>query len=355
MAVCKQKKMKRYLIGLLFGLISLSVFSQTKLEINGFSKKYKGVLTIEKDFENKVFKKGNISIFESKTNEKIIDIDSDELTFDLDENGDVKTNVLKLPYGEQSIIIFEDFNFDGIKDLAVMDGQYSCYHGPSFRVYLEIDNKLEFSSEFTRLAQEYCGMFQTDYKSKTIHTMTKSGCCWHQISKFKVVDNIPKPILVIEEDAMDFPFHTSTIIEWNGNEKKEKIEKIIDLKQEGITEVFSFELLKNQKRVVVFNINDRTLNYVLIKPNKTVEFSYPIKTVYKNPDFEIDKVEENLTFQNQDAVYKIYEYRNQKGFVKTGITVQVNGKSYDLKGDPKTVKGSLTNVKKMNLDNVITK
>lgn len=338
---------------ILFGLISISGFSQIKLEISDFSEKYKGILTIERGFENKVFKKGNISIFESKTNKKIIDIDSDELTFDLNKSGDVKTNVLELPYGEQSVIIFQDFNFDGIRDLAVMDGQYSCYHGPSFQVYLEINDKLEHSSEFTRLAQGYCGMFQINYESKTIHTMTKSGCCWHKFSKFKVVDNIPKPILIIEEDAMNFPFYTSTITEWKGNEKKELVKKKINLKDESVTEIFSFQLIKNQKRVVVFKINDRTLNYVLIRPDETVEFSYPIETIYKNPDFEIDGNEEYLTFKTQDVVYKIYETHNQKGEVKAGVLVQVNGKSYDLKGDSNTVKGSLTNVKKVTLDNVV--
>jgi len=344
--------MNQYLM-ILFGLISISGFSQIKLEISDFSEKYKGILTIERGFENKVFKKGNISIFESKTNKKIIDIDSDELTFDLNKSGDVKTNVLELPYGEQSVIIFQDFNFDGIRDLAVMDGQYSCYHGPSFQVYLEINDKLEHSSEFTRLAQGYCGMFQINYESKTIHTMTKSGCCWHKFSKFKVVDNIPKPILIIEEDAMNFPFYTSTITEWKGNEKKELVKKKINLKDESVTEIFSFQLIKNQKRVVVFKINDRTLNYVLIRPDETVEFSYPIETIYKNPDFEIDGNEEYLTFKTQDVVYKIYETHNQKGEVKAGVLVQVNGKSYDLKGDSNTVKGSLTNVKKVTLDNVV--
>ena len=344
--------MNQYLM-ILFGLISISGFSQIKLEISDFSEKYKGILTIERGFENKVFKKGNISIFESKTNKKIIDIDSDELTCDLNKNGDVKTNVLELPYGEQSVIIFQDFNFDGIRDLAVMDGQYSCYHGPSFQVYLEINDKLEHSSEFTRLAQGYCGMFQINYESKTIHTMTKSGCCWHKFSKFKVVDNIPKPILIIEEDAMNFPFYTSTITEWKGNEKKELVKKKINLKDESVTEIFSFQLIKNQKRVVVFKINDRTLNYVLIRPDETVEFSYPIETIYKNPDFEIDGNEEYLTFKTQDVVYKIYETHNQKGEVKAGVLVQVNGKSYDLKGDSNTVKGSLTNVKKVTLDNVV--
>ncbi|MEN7547191.1 hypothetical protein AAG747_04685 [Rapidithrix thailandica] len=344
--------MKRYLT-VLFVFAFLNVFGQSKYEIKGFSEKYKGILTIEKGYENEVFKKGNIAIIESKTNAKIVEIDAEELFFDLDSIGNVKTNVLELPYGEQSILIYQDFNFDGIKDLAVMDGQYSCYHGPSFQVYLEIDNKLILSPEFTRLAQEYCGMFQTDYETETIHTMTKSGCCWHQFSTFKVVNNIPAPVLVVEENAMDFPFHSTIIIEWNGKERSEKMEKTIDLEQDGITEVFSFKLTKNQKEVVVFNINDEILNYALLRPDGTVEFSYPIEMEYKHPDFKINKEEGKLMFENQNATYEIYEINKQNKVEKVGILVKVNGKRYDLKGDVNSLKGSLKDIQNVKLDNVI--
>lgn len=132
-----------------------------------------------------------------------------------------------------------------------MDGQYSCYHGPSFQIYLETEEGLKHSPEFTRLAQEYCSIFDVDYEKQTLHTIAKSGCYWHQFSTFKVVNNIPNPILIIEEDATDFPFHTTKIIEWDGKEKKENIVRKIDLEQDDITPIFSFKLSKNQKQVVI--------------------------------------------------------------------------------------------------------
>ena len=345
--------MKKYVIAIL-GLISISMFGQTKIEINRFSKKYKGVLTVEKGFENEIFKKGTISIIDSKTQEQIIEINSDELTFDLDNNGNVKTNIVELPYGEQSIIIYQDFNFDGIKDLAIMDGQHSCYHGPSFQVYLEIKDRLVLSSEFTRLAQEYCGMFQTDYESKTIHTMTKSGCCWHQFSTFKVINNVPEPISITEEGS-DFPFRIITTTQWNNGKKTKEIEKIIDLQQEGVAKIHSFTLASNQKQVVLYIIDNRILNYALIRPDKTVEFSYPIETIDKNPDFKINKRADSLTFKNKDAVYKIYETHLQNKVVAIGIMVQVAGKSYNLKGNLTSLKGSLKDIKATTLNNVIAK
>lgn len=333
-------------------LISINTFGQVKYEIKGFSEKYLGILTIEKGYENEVFKKGKIQIFDAKTNKQIFEINSEELTFNLDKNGAVKTNILELPYGEQSILIYQDFNFDDKNDLAIMDGQYSCYHGPSFQVYLENGDSLEYSPEFTKLAQEYCGMFQIDTETETISTMTKSGCCWHQFSKFKVIDNIPKPILIVEEDATDFPFYTTTIQEWDGEKTNERIEKTIDLQQEGITEIFSFRLANNQKQVVIYNINDRTLNYALIRPDETVEFSYPIDMFHENIDFLINPSEDKLTFKNGGASYQVYEINNQNNIDKVGVIVEVNGKKYDLQGDLKSIKGALKNVSKLKLNNV---
>lgn len=338
---------------IIFWLIfSLSAFGQNLYFINGFSDKYFGKLKIDAGYEQEVFKKGVISILNKSDSIEIIRIESDNLTFDLDEEGNLKTNVQELPYGEQSIIISEDFNFDGLKDLAIMDGQNSCYNGPSFQIYLQ-KNELVHSPEFTRLAQEYCGMFQVNYETKTLSTMTKSGCCWHQFSEFAVVDDIPKLTLKIEEDAMDFPYITVTTIDWKNNEKKEIIEKTIDLEQDGIVEIISFELVKSKKRVILFNINDRTLNYALIKRDSLVEFNYPIETISNNHDFKIDNKETKLIFNNGNTAYQIYENRKENKISSIGVLVTLNGKEYDLKGDLTTLKGTLRNIKIIKLDNVI--
>lgn len=168
---------------------TISGFAQTlsndgySFRVDDFSKDYYGIVKVSDTTE--VFTKGTITIYEKKTNKPIINVESDELALDLHE-GKVKSNVHQLPYGEQSIIMYDDFNFDGIKDFAIEDGQNSCYHTPSYKIYLARSSGFSFSSGFTQLAQNYCGMFDIDYANKEIHTMTKSGCCWHQFSTFIV-------------------------------------------------------------------------------------------------------------------------------------------------------------------------
>lgn len=181
---------------ILIFLLSKSAFCQKTFVVDNFSKDYFGKLYIADTTE--VFSKGWIAVFDKKTKKQLIKIISDELTFTL-HKGKVLANVKEMPYGEQSSILYEDFNFDGLKDFAIMDGQNSCYHGPSFQIYLATNNGFKQNPEFTELAQDYCGMFDIDYKTKTIRTMTKSGCCWHQYSNYKVKNNSPYPIKIVEE------------------------------------------------------------------------------------------------------------------------------------------------------------
>lgn len=131
------------------------------IPISDLSPNFYGAVTLT-GREDEVFKAGYIRVYNRKTRQKIVEIKSDELTLDV-QDGKVKTNVKELSYGEQSLLIYEDFNFDGRKDLALMDGQNSCYHGPSFQIFLAQGETFKLNPALTRLAQDYCGMFEVDY------------------------------------------------------------------------------------------------------------------------------------------------------------------------------------------------
>ena len=304
------------ILNIIFLFTSLSIFCQTTYEINRFSEKYYGKLTIDDGYENDVFKKGTISILTSKDNEEIINIKSDQLTFDIDENGAIKTNISELLYGEQSILMYQDFNFDGQKDLAIMDGQFSCYHGPSFQVYLEDNDSLVHSPEFTELAQEYCGMFEVDYENKKIKTMTKSGCCWHQYSEFEVQDKKPIPVKIIEsslgEDGV-----TADYIEKNRVDNQFVETKYSYLA--GGADIIEFYSMtfKNRKKMEIYRVFafDDYLIYVFTDKDEKIELLY-------SGDFIYDKNKNTLTFENGDVTYQVYS---------EGIIVNTPKKQIDLK------------------------
>lgn len=320
--------------------------AQAIFTVDSFAEKYYGKLALSDT--SAVFSKGWVAIYDRKTGRQMIKVDADELPLSL-HDGKVLANIKSLPYGEQSVIIYEDFNFDGRKDFAICDGQNSCYHGPSFKIYLATDKKFSFNEAFTRLAQEYCGMFQVDYDTKTISTMTKDGCCWHEFSQFIVKDNKPFATNITSVDNY-LPFEIITEQTWNGKSMVKKTTKRIDLDQEGIKLILSFIIPENGKKVVLYNINDRTLNYAILRKDSIVEFSYPIETVYKNPDFKFDRTPDNrsVTFKNENATYKIYDKPT-----KLGIEITVNGKTYHMSGSYETKTGGLDRLLNIQLDNVV--
>jgi hypothetical protein len=332
---------------ILLVILSHLTFAQAVFTVDGFAKDYYGKVEISDTSE--VFSKGWVAIYDRRTDKQIIKVVSDELALSLHDSKAI-ANIKSLPYGEQSLIMYDDFNFDGKKDFAVGDGQNSCYHGPSFKIYLAIDKGFSFNEAFTRLAQEYCGMFQVDYRERKIYTMTKSGCCWHESSEFVIENNRPKAVKVITEEH-GFPFNAFTEQTWNGKQMVEKTTKTIDTSQEGIRVMLSFIIPENGKKVILYNVNDRTLNYVILRKDSTVEFSYPIETIYENYDFKFDgsSVDRSVTFKNKNATYKIYDKPT-----KLGIEIIVDGKTYKLIGDNKTKIGGLDNLLKTQLDNVIS-
>ena len=115
-----------------------------------------------------------------------------------------KANVTKL-YDDQSVINFGDFNFDGADDVAICEGPYGGYGGPSYRVYLysKAAKRFAFSRPFTAIGEGGLGMFETDKKKKMHLVYSKSGCCWHQTVGYDVFRGRPRKVYEFTEDAMN--------------------------------------------------------------------------------------------------------------------------------------------------------
>ena len=137
------------------GLLSIitDAKSQQEFSINNGSENYYSKITVEKCEDGTCSGKGTISIFVKSTKSLFQILSSDDLYFSLDVSNSPSVNVVEL-YGEQSQLIFDDFNFDGTEDLAIRNGNNSGYSGPSYDVYVYNANKKQFvfSSELTKLA-----------------------------------------------------------------------------------------------------------------------------------------------------------------------------------------------------------
>ena len=178
-------------------------FAQEKFDIKDASKDYDMKIEVAKCDNNICEGKATFMLLKKGETKPFQIFRLADTSFMLEENSRPLVNKTML-YDEQSAFNFGDYNFDGTEDLALCDGTNGGYGMPSYQVYLFSPRTKKFvnSPALTRLAQgEYLGMFEVDVQKKVLRTFGKSGCCFHFKGEFSVVNNRPKKVLEIIEDA----------------------------------------------------------------------------------------------------------------------------------------------------------
>ena len=128
---------------LIFSGFVLSQTTQAQVfEIKNASKHYDVKITTNCS-DRSCDGQANIDLYLKGTTQHFQHFSSAELTMDLDETYKPSVNVVQL-YGEQSALIFADFNFDGSEDVAIRNGNYGAYGGPTYDVYVFHRSKNEF-------------------------------------------------------------------------------------------------------------------------------------------------------------------------------------------------------------------
>lgn len=334
---------QRY-VGEDFDAKAFAASKRRSYELQDFSDRYRATLEVEDN--DGVFRPGIVRVFARGNATPLLEVASPELVVDTDAKGTkVKANVHELPYGEQSVLIYDDFNFDGIKDLAVMDGQNSCYHGPSYQVYLGTADGFEADADFTELAQTNCGLFEVDAQARELHTMTKDGCCWHQYATYSIRDGAP----LLESETVfdargDGPgLEQETVYRDRGGKRVPDMHYVWD--EEGETAagqrkiLLAFRLAPAGKRIVVFaNVGDGASGkpfYAAIGAQQRVDLLYP-DAEREAMDYDADG--HLLSFTRGDTTYRIVG--NAQG-VPQRMEVEVRGKTQPLTLQPGSVHGSL--------------
>ncbi len=269
--------------------------------VQGFSNRYYAKVFLKNP--DAVFSAGWVAVYDKQNDSELIRVTSDELAVNLKEDK-MKANVQQLPYGEQSVVIYEDFNFDGKKDLAIEDGQHSCYHGPSYQIYLAKpdDRGFKKSKAFTELAQNYCGLFEVNTKTKTLHTMTKSGCCWHQYATFKVENNQPKLIKKVEIDHRGgggMLSQSKKVTTYANGKKTVETERKLNMRNMQVTENTIYELdFPSGKKMYLIVYNPDTLTYAYVNQKGNIELLYSGNFVYNTK-------EKSMSFTRKGVTYTI--------------------------------------------------
>lgn len=143
-----------------------------------------------------------VELFRKSTTKLFQKIEMENLYLELGDDQKPTANVVEL-YGDNSGVVFDDFNFDGRQDLALRAGNYGSYGGPSYDilVYSARQRKFVDHRKLTVLASENLGLFMVDRKARTLTTFTKSGCCWHKTERYVIRNNQPVKVFIMTEDA----------------------------------------------------------------------------------------------------------------------------------------------------------
>lgn len=313
--------------------------SNQHYQIEEFSDDYSAIIipTEDEDGESNSI----IKVINAKTGQTMISQPASlDIEYELDNSKErqlsdkISANIANRYYGEHSVLIYDDFNFDDQKDLALRDGRNGCYGGPSYQVYLKQGDTFVHSDGFTDLAQGYCGFFGIDKDSETLNTMTKSGAAWHQFSEYKVINDEPVVVRIIEEEWNNRSLLSITESKKiNGKMKVENYEMLppyVEQAENPFPYIYMLTVDNDKKMVLDSQYKDGSeqLYYAFADEEGRIELLY-------EGQFDYDKTKKTLSFTNRPVLYKI---NNQ------GITVKLPNQTVQLKTQPKSVLGSLDNV-----------
>lgn len=193
--------MKSFLI-LIFLMICPSAFAQKTFEIKDASTFFDIKIVVAKCEDQVCSGKATFSIYRkgSKTPYQIINLNDTYVGLDENENPTVNTTLL---YDIQSAVNVGDFNFDGMEDIALCNVANGSYGMLSYSVYLSsrAARKFVYNAAFSALASKL-GFFDVDREKKILRTFDKSGCCWHKAEEYSVVNNRPRNVLEVIDDAL---------------------------------------------------------------------------------------------------------------------------------------------------------
>jgi hypothetical protein len=194
--------MKQTLILML--LFASSVFAQHTFDLKNASKYFDIKVNVAECDDSSCTGKAMFSFYKKGVTKPYQVIDLPDTYVQLGDGGKPLVNTTLL-YDDQSVVDIEDFNFDGMEDVAICDGTNGSYGMPSYQIYLssKAAGKFVHSLPFSDLGQ-HLGMFTIDKKAKTLETFDKSGCCYHETIRYKVVGNRPVKVYQFLEDATGF-------------------------------------------------------------------------------------------------------------------------------------------------------
>jgi len=98
-------------------------------------------------------------------------------------------------------VVVDDYNFDGLQDLAVPRDRSGPYGSATYEVLLAKaeSGAFERAPELSKLTESHMGLFRVDRSRRVILASSKSGCCTHWESEYAVDDSVPRHLRTVTE------------------------------------------------------------------------------------------------------------------------------------------------------------
>lgn len=176
-------------------------FAQRTFDLKDASKYFDIKVKVEKCDDSTCVGAASFSFYKKGGSVAYQVINLDDTYVDLSEGGEPVVNQTLL-YDKQSVVNVDDYNFDGMEDVAICNGTNGSYNMPSYSVYLSsrAAEKFVYNAKLSDLGL-HLGMFQVLKDKKQLETFDKSGCCWHITERYLVVNNRPVKVFEEIEDA----------------------------------------------------------------------------------------------------------------------------------------------------------
>ena len=182
-------------------LFATTAFGQKTFDLKDASQYFDIKVKVEKCDNRYCTGKASFAFYKKGGTVAYQTINVADTSVELGEGGQPEVNATML-YDKQSAVNVGDFNFDGMEDVAICDGNNGPYGMPSYKVYLssKAAKKFVYNAAFTK-SLIGLGMFEVDKDKKQLTTFNKSGCCWHTTEKYSVVAGRPVKVWEEIEDA----------------------------------------------------------------------------------------------------------------------------------------------------------
>ncbi len=189
------------LIFLIIFASCIPAYTQRTFDIKNASKYFDVKVTVAKCEDSVCSGEATFSFYKKNGTKPYQVIELNDTYMDISNDGKPLVNTTML-YDEQSVVDVADYNFDGMEDVALCNGQNGSYGMPSYDIYLSSRKAGKFvhSKAFSDLGI-HLGLFTVLKDKKQIETFDKSGCCWHITERYDVVGGKPRKVFVMIEDA----------------------------------------------------------------------------------------------------------------------------------------------------------